>query len=343
MSISSTQRSISLALVAIVILIAGYLIYTLSGRHDVSTDDAYISADITLVAPKISGHIAQVAVEDNQHVHAGQLLAQIEDADYQSALHSALALVATRQAQERNVAAQLVQQQSVIKGAQATLDAGNATLGYARQNADRYQRLLATGTGTADLQQKSNADLHQQQGLQQQNIAALESAKQQMAILQASLDEAHAAIADANATLEQAKLNLSYTRITAPIEGMVGQRNLREGAYVTAGTRLLAIVPLQQPYVVANYLETQLAHVQPGQRVDIKVDALPDQPFHGKVDSIAPASGVTFSPIAPDNATGNFTKVVQRLAVKITLDTKQPDLERLRVGMSVVPDIKTDN
>ncbi len=172
-----------------------------------------------------------------------------------------------------------------------------------------------------------------------QSEAALASAIKQVGVLQAAVRSAEADVAAARASVDQARLNLSYTRIVAPVAGMVGQRAVRLGAYVSAGTRLLAVVPLQQTYITANYLETQLQDVRPGQPVRIRVDALPDQIFTGHVDSIAPATGATFAAIAPDNATGNYTKVVQRLPVKIVLDQNQKNLAQLRVGMSAVPDI----
>jgi len=153
--------------------------------------------------------------------------------------------------------------------------------------------------------------------------------------------QAEADVAVAQANVDQAQLNLSYTRIVAPVEGTVGQRTVRPGAYVSAGSRLLAVVPLQQLYITANYLETQLTDVRPGQKVSVTVDALPDKTFTGRIDSIAPATGATFSAISPDNATGNYTKVVQRLPVKIVLDAGQPDLAQLRVGMSAIPHIQT--
>ena len=159
-------------------------------------------------------------------------------------------------------------------------------------------------------------------------------------MLRAALRQAEADVAVAQAKVSQARINLSYTRIVAPVDGMVGQRSVRLGAYVNAGTRLLAVVPLHQTYIIANYLETQLANVQQGQKVLIKIDAMPGKKFTGHVDSIAPATGATFSAIQPDNATGNFTKVVQRLPVKIVLDGNQPDAKLLRVGMSAVPEIE---
>ncbi|MNI49232.1 Multidrug export protein EmrA [compost metagenome] len=200
--------------------------------------------------------------------------------------------------------------------------------------------MLKTGTATADEQQKSASVMQTAAAQLKQNQAAVVSARKEVGVLQASRKQAEANIAASQASVDQARLNLSYTQIIAPIAGSVGQRAVRQGAWVSAGTRLLAVVPLQQSYVVANFLETQLANVSAGQPVSITVDALPGVTLRGHVDSIAPATGSTFAAISADNATGNYTKVVQRLPVKILLEPNQPELARLRVGMSVVPELE---
>jgi membrane fusion protein (multidrug efflux system) len=237
--------------------------------------------------------------------------------------------------------AQLEQQQSVIAQQKASVAASQATAQYAGQSAERYNRLYKSGTVAADEQQKASSAQRSATATVRQSEAALAAAIKQVGVLQAAVRSSQADVAAAKANVDQARLNLSYTRIVAPVAGMVGQRTVRLGAWVSAGTRLLAVVPLQQTYITANYLETQLKDVRPGQPVRIKVDALPDQVFTGHVDSIAPATGATFSAISPDNATGNYTKIVQRLPVKIVLDKGQPNLAQLRVGMSAVPEINT--
>lgn len=303
------------------------------------TDDAFVSADSTLVAPRISGTIADVYVQDNQMVKAGDVLARIDDRDYRNAVLTAEANLETANAQMLSLTAQLAKQQQTILQARALVNADAASIAYARQSADRYKRLLQNGSGTADARDESDANLRSKLAAQQSDIAAALGAEKQVDVLKAEQAEAKAAIDSAATALAQAKLNLSYTEITAPVDGVVGQRSLRIGGYVAAGARVLAVVPLKNAYIVANYLETQLGDVQPHQPVEIKVDALPGVTLKGKVDSISPATGVTFSPISPDNATGNYTKVVQRLAVKIVLDSNQPDAKRLKVGMSVIPTI----
>ncbi|MDU6410769.1 MAG: HlyD family secretion protein [Yersiniaceae bacterium] len=338
---TSSKRIPLLVAVILIALLAGVVVWRLAGHGQETTNDAYVTADYTLVAPRISGHIAEVRVEDNQQVEAGQLLARIDDRDYINALNTAQATLESKQAQLKSLDAQLIKQQQVIVQARAALDSSVAGMNYARQSADRYRRLLQQGSGTADQRDESDATYREKAAAHQSDVAALEAAQQEVDVLKAERAEALAAIDAANADLSQAKLNLSYTRITAPVAGTVGQRSLRVGAYVSAGTRVLAVVPLQHAYIVANYLETQLGGVVPDQPVSIRVDALPDAVLHGHVESIAPATGATFSPIAADNATGNFTKVAQRLAVKIVLDADQPLVQRLRVGMSVVPTIDT--
>jgi membrane fusion protein (multidrug efflux system) len=339
MSFTPAKRTALLTALLIILLAIACFIWSVMTRADYRTDDAWVSADYTLVAPKVSGYISQVLVRDNQPVKAGDLLATLDDRDYRVALESAEANLQLSEAKLAAIIAQRDQQQAVIAQNRAAVNASQATLSYAGQNAERYRRLLQSGTATADEQQKASSSMRSAAAQVEQNRAAAVAAEKQIAILQASQKQAEADIAAARASVDQAQLNLSYTRIVAPVSGMVGQRTLRQGAYVSAGSRLLALVPLQQIYITANYLETQLDKVKPGQRVEIAVDALPGQRFHGHVDSIAPATGATFSAIAADNATGNFTKVVQRLPVKITLDTQQPNLARLRVGMSVVPEI----
>lgn len=325
-------------IMVLLVVLGGYL---LTGDRSPTTDDAVISADSTLVAPRISGTIAQVLVADNQRVKSGQLLAKIDDRDYRNALQTAQANLETAQAQMQSLVAQLAKQQPLIEQARAVVAADAAGLVYAHKSADRYKQLALNGSSSLDQRDVSDANLRQKLATQQSDVAAVQAAEKQLDVLKAGQAQAKAAIDSAMTAVQQAELNLSYTEIKAPIDGVVGVRSLRVGAYVAAGTRVLALVPIDQAYVLANYLETQLGHVQPQQNVSIKVDALPGVVLKGKVDSIAPATGVTFSPITPDNATGNYTKVTQRLAVKIILDAGQQDAARLKVGMSAVPTIET--
>lgn len=333
------RKTVLLSLLLLVLLAIAFFIWSAMTGNDHRTNDAWVNADYTLVAPKVAGYIAEVKVQDNQQVKAGDVLATLDDRDYRVALESAEADLQVSQAKLLSSQAQLEQQQSAIEQSKATLAANQATAQYAGQNAERYNRLYKSGTIAADDQQKASSTQRSAAAAVRQSEAAVVSAVKEIGVLQAAVRQAQADVAAAQASVDQARLNLSYTRIVAPVDGMVGQRAARVGAYVSAGTRLLAVVPLQQTYITANYLETQLSDVRPGQRVNVTVDALPGKHFTGRVDSIAPATGATFSAISPDNATGNYTKVVQRLPVKIVLDKDQPDLSQLRVGMSAIPEI----
>lgn len=340
MRFTPAKRMLTLVLLSLLLIAAILFVWSAISRHRASTEDAVITADYTSVAPKVSGYIHFVSVGDNQHVQAGQLLATLDDQDYQVALESAIANLAISEAKLTSIQAQLEQQQATIAQNDAAVSASQAALEYAGQTAERYRRLLAGGTATADEQQKTHAAMREAEAGVHQSKAAALAARKEVTVLEAGIKQAQADITAARAAVDQARLTLSYTRITAPIDGFVGQRSARAGAWVSAGTRLMVIVPLQHSYVMANFLETQLEHVHSGQPVSIRVDALPGVTLHGHVDSIAPATGSTFAAIAADNATGNYTKVAQRLPVKILLDPNQADLQRLRVGMSVVPEIK---
>lgn len=307
------------------------------------TNDAYVTADFSVVAPKVGGLIDRVGVEDNQHVRAGQEVAHIEDSDYIVAVDEAQAALAAAQAKVDNLTSSIARQEPVVAQQEATVRADAAALRFARANATRYHNLSAGGAGTVEQQQQSTSQLEQASANRDRDVSAASAVKHELPILEAQRREAIAGVKRAEATLRQAKLNLSYTHILAPVDGVVGQRSARVGNFVNPGTSLLAVVPLQKAYVIANFQETQLTHVGRGQHARITVDTFPGQPLRGTVDSLAPASGIAFSPIPPDNATGNFTKVVQRIPLKIWLDPGQPLVQRLRVGMSVGVDLDTSS
>jgi membrane fusion protein (multidrug efflux system) len=318
----------------------GYDYWTV-GRFLVSTDDAYVKADNTTIAPKVSGYLNRVLVADNEHVKAGQVLARIDDRDFRVALEQARADVAAASATVTSKEAQLEVQQAVIAAAKATIDVDTAAKTFASQENTRYTNLAATGYGSVQNAQQAQArDAGADAAIARDN-ANLISAQKQVDLLKAEIVQARAAAARAAAIQQQAELNLGYTTIVSPIDGVIGNRSLRVGQFVQAGTQLMSIVPTDGAYVVANFKETQLTHVQAGQAVDIEVDMFPGQIVHGRVDSIAPASGQEFALLPPDNATGNFTKVVQRIPVKIALDTAHGPAIALRPGMSVIPTIAT--
>jgi len=315
--------------------------YWASGRFMVATDDAYLQADSVSISPEVPGYVAVVAVQDNQDVAPGQLLARIDDRDYRTAVASARANADAATAGVDVLVQQMAQQSYAIAQAQAVVASDQASLAFARQDHGRYATLAQSGAGTVQQAQLSGTSAQTAQANLQRDMAAAGVARTQMAVLNAQLVKARAQAALAQAALGQAQLNLGYTIITAPISGVVGERSLRVGQYVQAATPLMAVVPLQAVYITANYKETQLTDVRPGQKVAISVDTFPGQVVHGVVNSIAPASGEEFALLPPDNATGNFTKIVQRVPVKITIDPHDPLLGELRPGMSVEPSIDT--
>jgi membrane fusion protein (multidrug efflux system) len=315
--------------------------YWTVGRFLVSTDDAYVKADNTTIAPKVSGYLTDVLVGDNERVKAGQVLARIDDRDFRVALDQAKADVAAANAAVASKQAQLDVQHAVIEAAKATIDVDTATRTFASQENKRYTDLAATGYGSVQNAQQAQARNAGAEAAILRDKASLVSAQKQVELLNAEIVQAEAAAARAFALQRQAELNLSYTTITAPIDGVVGNRTLRTGQFVQAGTQLMSLVPASGAYVIANFKETQLTNVHEGQPVDVAVDMFPGQLVRGHVDSLAPASGQEFALLPPDNATGNFTKVVQRIPVKIALDGGAPI--ELRPGMSVIPTIATQS
>ncbi|HET9818756.1 MAG TPA: HlyD family secretion protein [Rhodanobacteraceae bacterium] len=341
------SKKTKLAMVAALLIVTAVGLVGLSrpesSASTQSTDDAYIEADFTLVAPRVGGTIDDVLVSENQKVKKGQLLATIDNRDFVVAVKAANAAVSGARAQIISLKSHLAQQQSVIRQAQAAASAADAALTLARDNRKRYRNLAKDGSGTVQAMQQAEEQLRIQLANQEKSAAGVLAAQQQVAVLKADLEKAWAALAQAQAAQDAAELKLSYTRITAPINGTVGKKSVRTGAFVNVGQPLLAIVPLDAVYITANYRETQLARVRPGQAVDITVDALPGETLKGTVKSLGPASGISYSAVAPHNATGNFTKIVQRLPVRIGVNPGQAAAAKLRVGMSVTPNIHVDD
>ncbi|EJC70127.1 multidrug resistance efflux pump [Rhizobium leguminosarum bv. viciae WSM1455] len=340
------RRIVKRAVIAAVLLAAvafagdfGYRYWTV-GRFIESTDDAYVKADYTTVAPKVAGYIKAVLVNDNDAVKAGQVLARIDDRDFQAALSQAKADVKAAEAAITNIDAQISLQQSVIEQARATVDASQASLDFAVSDAARSARLITNGAGTQSRAEQTQSARDQAAAAVERDRAALVTAQNKVPVLQTEREQTVAQRDRAAAAARQAELNLSYTDIVAAVDGTVGARSIRVGQYVTSGTQLMAVVPLHAVYVVANFKETQLTYISPGQSVEIKVDSFPDISIKGHVDSVSPASGLEFSLLPPDNATGNFTKIVQRIPVKIVIDDEALS-GLLRSGMSVEPEIDT--
>jgi len=341
-----SRRALKRAALALVVGMAGVSVadlaydYLTVGRYLESTDDAYVKADSTTVAPKVSGYIAEVLVSDNETVRAGQALARIDDRDFLTALKQARADVAAADAAVRNLDSQIELQQPLIQQQAAEVDAAEANLKFAQEERGRYDDLMRSGSGTIQRAQQTDAALRAQTAQALQNRAGLIAANKKIDVLSTQRAQAVAQYDRARALEQQAELNFSYTRIVAPMDGTVGARTLRVGQFVQAGTQLMAVVPLDAVYVVANFKETQLTHVRAGQPVELKFDGFRATTLNGHVDSLSPASGLEFALLPPDNATGNFTKIVQRVPVKIVLDDRKLN-GMLRPGMSAEPTIDT--
>ena len=300
-----------------------------------STDDAYVQADSTTVAPKVSGYIAQVLVADNEHVKAEQVLARIDDRDLQTALREANASLAAATALVANLTAQLTAQDYAIREAQADLQVAQTAAALAQRNDGRRREMAKVGFGSDEQSDDAATDFQRKTAGVSRAQAALAGAREQVEVLQTQRQLAEAQRLRAVANQHQAELNVSYATISAAIDGTVGARTLRVGQFVQAGTQLMVIVPLRDTYVVANFKETQLTRMHPGQAVHLSVDAFPGEILTGHVDSLAPASGLEFALLPPDNATGNFTKIVQRVPIKVVFDEPRQLAGRLRPGMSV--------
>ncbi len=309
------------------------------GHYIQSTDDAYVGGDVTVVAPKVAGFIGTVAVSDNQSVHAGDLLVKLDDRDYRAALARTDAAVAGQQATLANLDATRRLQQTLIVQARAVIAAADAEIVRAHDDQIRFQQLASHAAASVQTFQKADADYKEALAGGAKARAALGAAEQQLDVIDTQKRQTEAALAAAIADRDAARLNLSYTELHAPIDGTVGNRSARVGAYAAIGTQLLSIVPARGLWVDANFKENQLARMRPGEPVRIKADVLPGQVFHGRVASLAPATGAQFSVLPPENATGNFTKIVQRVPVRILLEGEAATLGALRPGLSVTAEV----
>ena len=308
-----------------------------------TTNDAYIKADLTRLSSRVSGEVLTVAVDDFQRVKAGDLLVQIDPADYQAQVSLAEAGVVGAQAAFDNLANQIELQYATIAQAEAQQVSALAQEVETREEQERQQSLTQTEAGTRQKLEQAVAAYARAQADVKASRALIAAQRHQIEVLNGTRKQRAADIEAAKATLASAKLKLGYTKITAPFDGVVGDRQVQPNDYVNIGTNLINVVPLPDVYIIANYKETQLTRVRPGQSVDVTVDSFPSGRLHGRVERISPASGSQFALLPPDNATGNFTKVVQRIPVRIQLDRGQPLLERLLPGMSVVTEIHTDD
>ena len=307
-----------------------------------STNDAYVRAELTRLSSRVAGEVLKVAVTDFQRVKAGDLLIQIDPADYEAQVAQAEASVAAAQAALDNLSNQVELQYATIAQAEAQQVSAAAQEVEARQEQERQQSLSRTESGTRQRFEQATAAYAKAQADVRASRAVIAAQRHQLEVLSGTKKQRAADVLGAQAALAAARLKLGYTRIAAPFDGVVGERQVQPGDYVNIGSNLINIVPLPNVHVIANYKETQLTHVRPGQSVDITVDTYSSEKLHGRVERIAPASGSQFALLPPDNATGNFTKVVQRIPVRIQLDKGQPLLERLLPGMSVVTRINTN-
>lgn len=325
-----------LVLAVAVILVAGILIWRHTRDH-VTTDDAYIDGIPQLVSPQVAGRVEHVLVDDNQDVKAGQLLVELDTSDYQTKVDQARATLALARAQLAEAQAQQKVYDAQVEESKANLATAEANSTNADNQLGRYQRLKAVNGGAVSDQQLDSANAAAASMAAQLNAAknAVSAAQAQVGYSVSLITAARAGIQSADSQLAQADLTLSYTRVIGRIDGRVANKNATEGTVVAAGTPLMAVVP-RNVYVTANLKETQLTHIKKGQAVKITVDAYPDMKLTGKVDSVEPASGQIFSALPAQNATGNWVKVVQRVAVKIVFDEIPDDPDRrLAPGMSV--------
>ena len=312
-----------------------------TGRFIESTDDAYVGGNVTPLSPHVAGFVSQILVGDNQFVKAGQLVITLDDRDYKAALAHAEAVVQNQTAALANLHAKYTLQQSMIEQAQAQLAANQAEAGWTRADAARYHSLALTTFGTLQNDQKAYAADRKATAAVRAGEANLDAAKQQLTVIDTEIAETQASLAQAQADLSTAQLNLGYTQIRSPIDGYVGNRAAQVGAYTPVGTALLAITPAHGLWVDANFKEDQLARMRPGQSASFIADVLPGRTLTGRVLSLAPATGAIFSVIPPENATGNFTKIVQRVPVRVEVDDGDGTLGLLRPGLSTTVSVDT--
>jgi membrane fusion protein (multidrug efflux system) len=318
----------------------GYHWWTV-GRFLVSTDDAYVSAKTSTLAAKVPGYIATLDVEDNASVRAGDVIATIDDGDYTLAVDAARGKVATQQATIDRLGRQIAAQQAAVDQAKAQLVSAKAGAVRAELELTRQDALAAKEFASRQTQEQARANRDQATAGVQSAQAAIDAAVANVEVSKGQQEEARRTLAELQTALAKAERDLSFTQIRAPFDGVVGNRAIEVGDYVQPGTRLISLVPLDEVYVDANFKETQLAGLKPGQHVALTVDALPGVTVDGTVESMAPASGSVFSLLPTDNATGNFTKIVQRLPVRIRVSPAVAREGVLRPGMSVVASVNT--
>jgi len=329
------RRLFIFLVVVLLIALAFFAQWYLKGRFFETTDNAYVQGEITRVSSQLGARVSEVLVRDNQHVDKGQLLVRLEPDDFSLAIDRAQATLATREAERVQAQSKLTQQSSLIAASDAQVQANQATLGRTQIDLARLQKLRTPGFVSEEQVTTMTADSNVARSQVTKAQADAQSQRQQVNALNAEIKRLDAQIATARADLAQAHINMQRTEIHSPISGLIGQRAARNGQYVQAGAYLLSIVPDQDIWVQANFKETQIEHMEIGQSADLTFDSFPGTPIKGQVNSLFAASGAQFSLLPPDNATGNFTKVVQRIPVKLTFAPDNPLHGKIRPGMSV--------
>ncbi len=333
------RRRFLAPLVAVVALaIVGLYLYV-PGLYSVTTNDAYVDAHVVSIVPKVAAYVSALHVDDNQRVGAEQLMVELDPRDFAVAVESAAADMASAEANVANVLAQIDEQQAVIGQNEAAIAGNRSTLEFAQQQLDRYRSLAKTGAGTTERLEQAQSDTGERQAALNRDLAALAASRAHVAVLNTQRQQALAMVERQRAVRAQADLNLSYTRISAPNAGTVANRTVEAGNFVQPGQVLFSLVP-DRVYVTANFKETQLTRVKPGQPATIHVDAFPGLRLTGRVDSIQPGTGAQFALLPPENATGNFVKVVQRVPVKIIFDASPEVLHWIAPGMSVEAEVR---
>jgi membrane fusion protein (multidrug efflux system) len=327
---------------ALALAAAGYGVnYFLVGRFYISTDDAYVRANATTLGARVSGHVAAILPGDNVVVHAGDVVFKIDDGDYKIAVDAARTKIATQEATIDRIGRQVTALESAVAQAKAQLASSDAALKRAGLDYDRQQELSNKGYASRATFEVSEAGRDQGVAAVKAAQAAYDAAVDNVAVTQAQQNEARAQLAEFQTTLAKAERDLDFTMVRSPIDGTFSNRLVSTGDYITAGQRLGNVVPLDDVFIDANFKETQLKRIRPGQPVTISVDAYGHRKFAGKVESISPAAGSVFTLLPPDNATGNFTKIVQRLPVRIRVPKDVARQNLLRAGMSVYTTVDT--
>ena len=312
-----------------------------AGRFIETTDDAYIGGNVTTISSRVAGFVAEISVKDNQSVRVGDVILRLDDRDLRVAADHADAVLQQRRAMLASLQAKLDLQGALIRQAAADMDAKTAQAAFAREDSNRYRTLAVSSAGSQQNAQRATAtDLQAQAGVSAAE-AVFQASKQQLVLIEADIAQATAAISQAEADVRSSRLNLSYAEVRSPLDGYIANRAAQIGAYVSPGSFLLTVIPAHQLWVDANFKEDQVAHMRPGQPATIEADVLPGHVYRGRVVSLAPATGAIFSVIPPQNATGNFTKIVQRVPVRIELDEHEATLGQLRPGLSTTTRVNT--